>query len=187
MLDRRQRGEQLLHDGEPVEVLASVAVAVDGQSSTFGSICAKRSITLRAPKSGEQLDQIAPIDAHASCAAIASGMFGRYADHPIAGADAEAPQSGREPRHLLAAARPASSRRAAAAPTHAGSRPRRRRPRPQHVLGEVEARAREPDGARHLARREHALVRGRGTTSNRSQIDAQNPSRSVVDHSHRLA
>ena len=44
--------------------------------STFGSICAKRSTTLRAPKSGEHDDQIAPIDAHASRPATASGMFG---------------------------------------------------------------------------------------------------------------
>ena len=44
--------------------------------STFGSIWAKRSTTERAPKSGEHDDQVAPIDAHAAKAAIASGMFG---------------------------------------------------------------------------------------------------------------
>jgi hypothetical protein len=44
--------------------------------STFGSTWAKRSTTLRTPKSGEQLDHTAPIDAHASSPATASGMFG---------------------------------------------------------------------------------------------------------------
>ena len=45
-------------------------------SSTFGSIWAKRSITLRAPNSGAAEDQIAPIDAQARKAASVSGMFG---------------------------------------------------------------------------------------------------------------
>jgi len=42
----------------------------------LGSICSKRSVTLREPKSGEQLDQIAPMLAQASKAASVSGMFG---------------------------------------------------------------------------------------------------------------
>src|ERR1700733_524969 len=48
-------------------------------SSTFGSICKKRSITLRAPNSGAADDQTAPIEAQASNAATVSGMFGMYA------------------------------------------------------------------------------------------------------------
>ena len=46
-------------------------------SSTLGSICEKRSITLRAPNSGAALDQIAPSEAVARKAATVSGMFGR--------------------------------------------------------------------------------------------------------------
>jgi len=42
----------------------------------LGSIWAKRSTTERAPKSGEQLDHTAPIDAVARNAATASAMFG---------------------------------------------------------------------------------------------------------------
>jgi hypothetical protein len=45
-------------------------------SSTVGSIWAKRSVTLRAPNSGAAEDHTAPSDAHASSAAIASGVFG---------------------------------------------------------------------------------------------------------------
>src|ERR1700733_8269124 len=48
-------------------------------SSTFGSICEKRSITLRAPNSGAAEDQMAPIDAQANGGAPVSGMFGMYA------------------------------------------------------------------------------------------------------------
>jgi hypothetical protein len=44
--------------------------------NTFGSICAKRSITLRAPNSGAALDQIAPSEAVAKKAISVSGMFG---------------------------------------------------------------------------------------------------------------
>ena len=47
--------------------------------NSFGSICPKRSSTPRSPKSGEQDDQIAPIEVAASIAAIASGMFGSMA------------------------------------------------------------------------------------------------------------
>jgi len=42
----------------------------------LGSICAKRSTTLEAPKSGEQLDQMAPSDAVAKKATSVSGTFG---------------------------------------------------------------------------------------------------------------
>ena len=45
----------------------------------MGSICEKRSITLRAPNSGAAEDQTAPIEAHANNAATVSGMFGMYA------------------------------------------------------------------------------------------------------------
>ena len=44
--------------------------------STVGSICANRSITLAAPKSGEHEDQMAPMLAVASSAMIACGPFG---------------------------------------------------------------------------------------------------------------
>ena len=47
--------------------------------STFGSICANLSITLRAPKSGEHEDQIAPRLALASRPMTASGTFGSSA------------------------------------------------------------------------------------------------------------
>ena len=47
--------------------------------STFGSICANLSITLRAPKSGEHDDQIAPRLAAASRPMTASGTFGSSA------------------------------------------------------------------------------------------------------------
>ena len=47
--------------------------------STVGSICANRSITLRAPKSGEHDDQIAPMLAVASRPMTASGTFGSSA------------------------------------------------------------------------------------------------------------
>jgi hypothetical protein len=43
----------------------------------LGSICAKRSTTVRTPKSGEQLDHTAPIEAQARNAATVSAMFGR--------------------------------------------------------------------------------------------------------------
>jgi hypothetical protein len=46
-------------------------------SNTLGSIWAKRSTTLRAPKSGEHDDQTAPRLAVARKAATASGTFGR--------------------------------------------------------------------------------------------------------------
>ena len=59
-----------------VELRARCSGSLRTASSTFGSICAKRSITLRAPKSGEQRDQTAPSDAHARNAAAVSGMFG---------------------------------------------------------------------------------------------------------------
>ena len=88
--DRRQRGEQLLHDGEPVEVLASVAVAVHGQEHLRLDL--REAVDHAAGAEVRRArDQIAPIDAHASCAAIASGMFGRYATTRSPGADAEAP------------------------------------------------------------------------------------------------
>ena len=45
--------------------------------STFGEICANRSMTLVAPKSGEHDDQTAPRLAAASMAISASGTFGR--------------------------------------------------------------------------------------------------------------
>jgi hypothetical protein len=48
-------------------------------SSTFGVICAKRSITLCGPKSGEHEDQIAPRLAVASSPMSAAGMLGRNA------------------------------------------------------------------------------------------------------------
>ena len=82
-----------------VEVLAAVAVAVDREQH-LRLICAKRSITLRAPKSGEQLDQIAPIDAQARNAATASGMFGRYATTRSPGPTPSARKPARDPRHL---------------------------------------------------------------------------------------
>ena len=46
-------------------------------SRTFGSICAKRSMTEWAPKSGEHDDHTAPSDAVARKAAIVSGMLRR--------------------------------------------------------------------------------------------------------------
>src|SRR6266513_1167389 len=46
---------------------------------TLGAICSNRSTTLRAPKSGEQHDQIAPTLADARRPTTASGRFGRYA------------------------------------------------------------------------------------------------------------
>jgi hypothetical protein len=46
-------------------------------SSTFGSIWAKRSTTLRTPNSGAQLDQVAPMLAQPRKAATVSGMLGR--------------------------------------------------------------------------------------------------------------
>jgi hypothetical protein len=42
----------------------------------LGSICAKRSTTLRTPKSGEQLDHTAPIEALARKPMSAPGEFG---------------------------------------------------------------------------------------------------------------
>jgi hypothetical protein len=47
--------------------------------STVGSICANRSMTLRAPKSGEHDDQMAPMLAVASRPMTASGTFGSRA------------------------------------------------------------------------------------------------------------
>jgi hypothetical protein len=44
--------------------------------TSFGSICAKRSITVRAPNSGAAADQTAPIAWTASIAIAVSGMFG---------------------------------------------------------------------------------------------------------------
>ena len=44
--------------------------------STAGSICANRSMTLEAPKSGEHEDQMAPMLAAASRPMIACGPFG---------------------------------------------------------------------------------------------------------------
>ncbi len=68
--------------------------------STVGSICANRSITLAAPKSGEHEDQTAPILAAASSAMIACGPFGSSRRHPVPGAHAEVAQAPRHPGHL---------------------------------------------------------------------------------------
>ena len=46
---------------------------------TFGSICLNRSTTLSTPKSGEVLDQMAPIELTAKNEIVASGTFGRKA------------------------------------------------------------------------------------------------------------
>ena len=46
-------------------------------NSTLGSICEKRSMTLRAPNSGAQVAQIAPRLTVAANATSVSGMFGR--------------------------------------------------------------------------------------------------------------
>ena len=48
-------------------------------NSTVGSICANRSMTLRAPNSGAHAAQVAPRLAVARNATTVSGMFGRYA------------------------------------------------------------------------------------------------------------
>src|SRR5699024_596030 len=45
-------------------------------TKTVGSICLNRSITIALPKSGEQLDHIAPILADAKKAITDSGIFG---------------------------------------------------------------------------------------------------------------
>ena len=68
----------------------------------MGSIWPNRSTTLRAPNSGAQLAQIAPRLAVARNATTVSGMFGRYADHPVAPADAEPLQPGPGPGDLVA-------------------------------------------------------------------------------------
>ena len=58
-------------------LLPSIPLGGRGSYSSAGAICPNRSTTPSTPKSGEQLDQIAPIDAAASMAITASGIFGR--------------------------------------------------------------------------------------------------------------
>ena len=69
--------------------------------STVGSICANLSITLRAPKSGEQDDQIAPRLAAASRPTTASGTFGSRAATRSPRPTPSPAQAARDARHLL--------------------------------------------------------------------------------------
>ena len=66
--------------------------------STLGAIWANRSTRLCVPKSGEQLDQIAPMLAQATMAMTASGMFGITAATRSPSPDAEPSQAGRRRR-----------------------------------------------------------------------------------------
>ena len=69
--------------------------------STFGSICANLSITLRAPKSGEHDDQIAPRLAVASRPMTASGTFGSRAATRSPRPTPSPAQAARDARHLV--------------------------------------------------------------------------------------
>ena len=73
-LDAGQAGQQLVHYGAPVMVLALVAVAVDGEQHF--AVWRRRSSTTEAPMSGAQLDQTAPMLAQARKAISVSGRFG---------------------------------------------------------------------------------------------------------------
>jgi hypothetical protein len=76
VLHRGHLGEQPATTSRRSKSTSVVAVAVDAEEH-LGLDLAKRSTTERAPKSGEQLDQIAPIDAVARNAITASAMLGR--------------------------------------------------------------------------------------------------------------
>lgn len=78
MLERRHLGPHGLHHIALVEILAAVSLAVDREENLRRDL-RKRSTTLRAPKSGEALDQTAPMLETARNAMTASAMFGRYA------------------------------------------------------------------------------------------------------------
>ena len=104
---------------------------------TSGFICLKRSTTLPAPKSGEQLDQTVHGSAEASRAITASGIFGRCCRRPVAPPDAHLPQAGGE-RGRLPAARPSSPRPGASPLTGAESRLSGWYSAPQDVLGVVQ-------------------------------------------------
>ena len=75
------RGADLGPDGVDrlalVEVLAAVAVAVDGQQHLRLDLRRSGRTRCAAPNSGAAEDQTAPSDAVARKAAIVSGMFGR--------------------------------------------------------------------------------------------------------------
>ena len=68
--------------------------------STFGSICANLSITLRAPKSGEHEDQIAPRLARGEQADDRLRHVRQQRRHPVAAADSQRAQATGHPRHL---------------------------------------------------------------------------------------
>ena len=76
MLDGPQLGEDARCDLAAVEVLAAVAVAVHGKEHLRLDLRETVDHAARAPYSGAALDQIAPSEAVARKATIASGMFG---------------------------------------------------------------------------------------------------------------
>ena len=183
VLDRRERREQLLQRVPAIEVPAAVAVPVDREQDAW-------------------LDLREPID-HAPGAEV------RRAARP----DSAERRTGEHRRDRLRDVRQIGNDRSPG-PTPSAGRPRCTPPRrelssgqlrertqlggladrhivvsgrPEDVLGEVDPGAREPLRPGHRARAEYALVRAQESTSNRSQIDAQKPSRSAVDHSHRAA
>ena len=136
---------------------ASIGAIWSSCSPDFGARSVIDRFAQIEPKSGEHDDQIAPIEARASCAAMASGMFGRYATTRWPGRCSCVPH--REPPHLLPQLALCLS----------PQRPQLRGmpdrdlavgARPQHGLGEVEARAREP-GAPGTPGPGRALVRSR--------------------------
>jgi len=101
-------------------------------------------------------------------------------DDPVAGTDAEAPQTGARACHLRS--------QVAEGELHRLARLRVRDHRngidvlvaAEHVLGEVQPRAREPVGTRHLARAEHSLVRH--VRANLVEVPDRGPERLEVRH-----
>ena len=128
-------------------------------SSTVGSSCTRRSITLRAPSSGAQLAQTAPRLAVAANATTVSGMLGRYATTRSPGPTPSRCESRARTRDLLAELAEGELARGARLAV-GDDRDRVGVVVGAHqVLGEVEPRAREPAGAGHLVGREHRAVR----------------------------
>ena len=177
---RRSRRDPI-DDLAAVEVLAAVAVAVDRQQHLRLDLreavddraraeLRRRARPDRAQRRGreERRDRLRDVR--------------HVRRHAVALADAERDQPGADPRGLARAARPRSTRRARAAPTRGGSRPRRR-PCRGRCARRSDSRAPGNHSAPGISRDASTAVVG-ASTPKKSQIAAQNPSRSSTDQRH---
>ena len=99
VLERRQRAPAARAiDVAPVEVLAAVAVAVDGDEHLGLDLGEAVDQAARRRSRASSTTRSRPMLAQARKATTASGMFGRYGDDPVAATDAEPAQAGRRGR-----------------------------------------------------------------------------------------